>query len=115
MTNAILDVTLERRDRPVRRSAPSRALRQREISGRAPPSSLASSPALHPERVVLVSVAGREFSLPRHALRKGAYDLRLGTGECVSLEDYATGVAEVLVELANCGLLGDLASKLSHV
>lgn len=57
------------------------------------------------DHAVLVSVGSRQFSLPEHALEKGRADLRLATGVCVSLADYAQGVGIVLVALANNELL----------
>ncbi len=78
------------------------------------PAASSSRPVPFLERVVQVSVGKISFSLPEYAVQKGLSDLRLATGECVSLLDYAQGVALVFVALARSGFLDDLASQLSH-
>ena len=68
-----------------------------------------SPPSSVLDRVVSVSVGERQFSLPEYAVQKGLSDLRLATGECVSLRDYVQGVGLVLVALANDDSVIDLA------
>jgi hypothetical protein len=57
------------------------------------------------ELTVDVLVDGVVLPIPKLALSAGLADLRLGTGECVGMRDYASGVGLVLTALAKGGMI----------
>ena len=92
--------TFDSSENAVLRGASLREL-QPPVGGASP----ALRAALLQERVVRVSALGDRLLLPIDVLSAGLSDLRLATGECASLEDYAEGVGIVLRALEVQGKL----------